>query len=57
MVKRETSVSKANEKAAALKQKGDLERALLQECYDLESGKQSCIQQIMAYVRRLKNLK
>ena len=43
--------------AAALKSKGDCEKAIIKEAMRLESGEQHSIQQLVAYAKQLKKVK
>lgn len=54
--RKETTVSEADKKAAEIKAKDGLEKAILQEAFDIESGKQHSVQQMIAYVRQLKKM-
>jgi hypothetical protein len=54
--RKETTVKEADAKAEKEQGKGDLEKLILQEAIDLESGKQHSIQQMLAYVRQINKI-
>jgi len=55
--KKETTVKAADQKAALVKAKADLEELILAEAMALTDGKQHSVQQMMAYCRQLKKHK
>lgn len=57
MAKKDTTVKEADVKAASMKQKSELEKAVMAEAMALTEGKQHSVQQLMAYCRQLKKMK
>ncbi len=51
---KETTVKAADAKAAAVKNKADLEKLVMEEAHALTDGKTHSVQQLMAYCRQLK---